>query len=87
MNTNSRVVSGVEIVRRALYNGLLANDEATLEVFQAAGCVADHINDFWTEGCGFGSSDMTVCIHSMLDHANIPAGFVRGRLTRYPTNA
>lgn len=87
MFMSNDVISAHDIIRRALYCGLLANEEATLEVYQAAGTVANHINEFWAPGCGFGSSDMTVCMHSMLDHAGIPAGFVRGRLTRFPNNA
>lgn len=86
MSTNNRVISGEDIIRRALYSGLLANEEATLEVCEAAGSVAEQLNSFWPEGCGFGSSDMTACVHSMLIQANLPAGFVRGRLTRFPYN-
>lgn len=77
------VTSAAQILRRSVLNDLITPEEAHSSLFQrAAEDAASRINESWTEGEGFGSSDMTFVQEDMLNNAGIPNAYRNGRLVR-----
>lgn len=80
------VISPESIIRRALIWKLIDIEEAnSRSVRDAAHAEAERLRDEWPEGEGFGSSDATATVATVLREAGLDVGYVGGRLTRIAT--
>lgn len=77
------IVSPDHIIRRAVACGLLTLEESlTRAVLYAAQLAAEDLAESWPEDEGFGSSDMTFVMESMLRSAGFATEFRDNRLCR-----
>jgi hypothetical protein len=79
----TQVVRPDDVIHRALSSDLLTPEEAhSTKVKAAARDAADSLNEYWPEGEGFGSSDMTSVIKEMLEGAGFRTAYKNNRLVR-----
>ena len=79
----SWVVRPEDIIRRAVFCGLLSPEESRTEkVRNAAQSEAEYLAESWPEEEGFGSSDMTPVMEAMLRSAGFKTEYRDHRLCR-----
>ena len=80
-------VSPLDLITRAVRNGLLELDEINQDLFWSAIMEAERVTeDYRDSGEGIGSSDITYFTKAMLDDAGYKTGFVNNRLERLDEN-
>lgn len=76
------IISPNQIIQRSLRSNFITPEEADDKRVQAiAAEVADDLTEYWPDGQGFGSSDMTYLIKSFLDALGKETAFVDNKLT------
>ncbi len=81
--TANWIISPRELLRTAVdWEFITVEESRTKEMYYAAETIAERVADrYQSSGSGFGSSDTTVAVQDMMEHAGFKMKFVGGKLT------